>query len=228
MLTSTQKPPYPLRGDKLDWARMIDDNNPLEEGSASPNSALPLSRVTIIKVTPTTPLRTFETSDTNLLTDQSAGLTVAHVDKNTKPPYALRGDKLDWARKIDDNNPLEEGSTSPNSALPLSRVITTKVKPATPLGTFVTRGTNLFTDILTSEVCLMLDWDDRKALAATSSAMYNLVYSHFPFYSREKESFLIYYRHNNKRRFKYLDHAHAKTCRSLIVAVNGPSLKYPT
>ena len=72
----------------------------------------------------------------------------------------------------------------------------------------------------------MLDWHDRKALAATSSAMYDLVYSHFPFYSAEKESFVVYYRRNGKRRFKFLDYAHANTCRSLIVAVNGPSLDY--
>ena len=67
---------------------------------------------------------------------------------------------------------------------------------------------------------------DRKALAATSSAMYDLLYSHFPFYSAEKESFVIYYRRNGKRRFKYLDYAHANNCRSLIVAVNGPRVDY--
>ena len=95
------------------------------------------------------------------------------------------------------------------------------------LGRFATQqGTNLFTDLLTSKVCLMLDWDDRKALAATSSGMYNLLYAHFPFYSANKESFVIHYRKNRKRRFNHLDYAHANTCRSLIVTVNGPSLHY--
>ena len=56
--------------------------------------------------------------------------------------------------------------------------------------------------------------------------MYNLVYSNIAFYSCEEGSFLVFHRHNNKRRFNYLSHALAKNCRSLIVAVNGPSMDY--
>ena len=44
-----------------------------------------------------------EENETESHIGQPAGLTVAHVDKNAKPPHALRGDKLDWVRKI--NNP---------------------------------------------------------------------------------------------------------------------------
>lgn len=42
----------------------------------------------------------------------------------------------------------------------------------------------------------------------------------------DKENFVTYRRKNNKLRFDFVTNASVKACRSLIVAVNGPSLDY--
>ena len=39
--------------------------------------------------------------------DQPAGLAVARINKNPEPRYPLRGDKLDWMRLINEDNPVK-------------------------------------------------------------------------------------------------------------------------